>query len=220
MGLPEQHIAGFRHGRVPRAVREQQLLDVAEQLLVDNGYAGFSVEELCRHAGVTRPVVYHHFGSKDGVYLACLRRIRDGFADLVDSAAAAGPDLDSAIRQGADAFFSVVEHDPRRWSLIYGNSGALVGGLGDQLFELRFPTIDRLAVIVQRFAPHAEWQAVTAASHAISGAAVQIGRWWLRNPTVARRQIVDYYLVFAFGALNQLADNAMGPSPDAVDDGP
>src|SRR5882757_4472745 len=81
------HVAGYKHGRVPRAIREQQLLDLAEALFIDNGYAGFSIEDLCQAANVSRPVVYHHFGSKDGIYLACLRRIRDEFeAALIDAA--------------------------------------------------------------------------------------------------------------------------------------
>src|SRR6185295_9059197 len=101
------HIAGYRHGRVPRAVREQQLLDLAEELFIGNGYAGFSIEDLCRAANVSRPVVYDHFGSKDGIYLACLRRIRDEFEDALISAATHAPTARAAIERGAAAFFTI-----------------------------------------------------------------------------------------------------------------
>ena len=86
-------VAGYKRGRVPRAIREQQLLDHAEQLLLENGYGGFSIEDLCRAAGVSRPIVYEHFGSKDGVYIACLRRIRGEFEQAIRDAAASADNL-------------------------------------------------------------------------------------------------------------------------------
>ena len=66
-------VTDFQHGRVPRAVRERQLLELAEELFAERGYAGTSMDELCRRAGVTKPVVYELFGSKDGP-LPCLPR--------------------------------------------------------------------------------------------------------------------------------------------------
>ena len=59
---------------MPRAVRERQLLELAEELFAERGYAGASMDELARRAGVTKPVVYDIFGSKEGLYLACVER--------------------------------------------------------------------------------------------------------------------------------------------------
>jgi len=60
-------IEDFQHGRVPRELRERQLLELAEELFGERGYAGASMDELARRAGVTKPVVYELFGSKDSV---------------------------------------------------------------------------------------------------------------------------------------------------------
>ena len=49
---------GFEHGRVPRAVRGRQLLELAAELFAERGYGGASMDELARRAGVTKPVVY------------------------------------------------------------------------------------------------------------------------------------------------------------------
>jgi AcrR family transcriptional regulator len=48
-------------------MREAQLLDLAERLFIENGYSGFSIEALCTVAGVSRPLVYKHFASKDEI---------------------------------------------------------------------------------------------------------------------------------------------------------
>jgi len=58
-------VEDYAHGRVPRAVRERQLLELAEELFAERGYGGASMEELARRAGVTKPVVYELFGSKE-----------------------------------------------------------------------------------------------------------------------------------------------------------
>jgi AcrR family transcriptional regulator len=199
-----REVAGYKHGRVPRAIRNNQLLDLAEELLIEHGYAGFSIDDLCRAAGVSRPVVYEHFGSKDGIYLACVRRIRAEFEDAVLAASAGGQDLATTLERGADAFFSILERDPRRWSLVYGGANALVGPLADQLAELRDQTVDQIALASAPFARHAEPERITAWAHAVSGAGEQLGRWWLRNPEIPRERIVAYHRDFLHAAAQHL----------------
>src|SRR5438270_8210205 len=81
-------VNGYRHGRVPRPVREQQLLDIAEEQFAVNGYGGASIEVIARLAGVSRPIVYDHFGDKEGVYIACLRRARGELEEMILAAVA------------------------------------------------------------------------------------------------------------------------------------
>jgi AcrR family transcriptional regulator len=198
-------VAGYKHGRVPRAVREQQLLDHAEELLIENGYGGFSIEDLCRAAGVSRPIVYDHFGSKDGVYIACLRRIRGEFEQRMIDAAVGASELPEVFALGVEAFFEILERDPRRWSLVYGPT-MLVGPLADELDELRDTTVDRIASLGRAFAPHADPEALAVFANAASGAGEQVGRWWLRHPEVPRSRVVSHYIRATAPALAQLRD--------------
>ena len=48
-------VNGYQHGRVPRAVRREQLLALAEELFMEKGFDGFAIDDLCRAAGVSRP---------------------------------------------------------------------------------------------------------------------------------------------------------------------
>jgi AcrR family transcriptional regulator len=203
-------VAGYKHGRVPRAVRKNQLLDLAEELLIEHGYVGFSIDDLCRAAGVSRPIVYEHFGSKEGIYLACVHRIRAEFEAAVLSASADNPDLPTTLERGADAFFSILERDPQRWSLVYGGAPALVGPLADQLADLRDATVHQIAVVSARFAPHVEAEQLSAWSHAVSGAGEQLGRWWLRNPEIPRERIVAYHRDFLYAAAQHLIATTAG----------
>lgn len=204
-------VGGYKHGRVPRAIREQQLLDHAEELLIENGYGGFSIEDLCRAAGVSRPIVYEHFGSKDGVYIACLRRIRGEFEQAMIDAAAGASDLAEVFARGADAFFEILERDPRRWSLVYGPT-MLVGPLADELDEMRAATVERIAGQAREFAPDADPEVVIVFAHAASGAGEQVGRWWLRNPEIPRSRVVSHYVRACAPALAQLRDPELATS--------
>ena len=86
MGPTGARIEDFAHGRVPRAVRERQIVELAEKLFSERGYPGSSMDELARRAGVTKPVVYELFGSKDGLFRACLERSAERLAALVAAA--------------------------------------------------------------------------------------------------------------------------------------
>ncbi|MFE3029993.1 TetR/AcrR family transcriptional regulator, partial [Nocardia tengchongensis] len=55
---------------VPRAEREAQILDVAAAEIARVGYAGLSLAVVAAEAGVSKPLVYSYFGTKDGLYLA------------------------------------------------------------------------------------------------------------------------------------------------------
>ena len=66
----------MKRRRLTGAERAEQVLDVAEELLTAKGYDRTSIEDIAQAAGVSRPIVYGHHGSKEGVYLACMARAR------------------------------------------------------------------------------------------------------------------------------------------------
>jgi AcrR family transcriptional regulator len=67
-----------------------RLLSAAAKLLARKGYAGTTVREIVDAAGVTKPVLYYHFGSKEGIYLALMASAIKEFDAALDAALAAG----------------------------------------------------------------------------------------------------------------------------------
>jgi len=181
--------------RLARAEREQQLLDVAERLFVDRGYDRTSIEDVARAAGITRPVVYHHHGSKEGLYAACVRRARDRLGQEMVAALRGVSEPRERLRVAGVTFFSMLERDPQRWIVLFGGSGApLTGEVGERLTELRFEMVARLADVLELAArPGVARERVEAAAHAIGGIGEQLGRWWLENPKIPRSRVVEHY---------------------------
>jgi AcrR family transcriptional regulator len=177
------------------------LLDCAEQLFIEHGFDGVSVEDICRAAGVSRPIVYQHFGSKSGLYVDCIRRIREGFdAALIDSAERAD-DLRCALHLGARAFFATIDQQPRRWSLVYGSSSGMIGTMADDLYALRATTVDRIADLITTHRPQLDARRVEILANMISGAGEQLGRWWLRHRETDVEQVVREFTDLAHAAV-------------------
>jgi AcrR family transcriptional regulator len=84
--------------RMTGAERREQLIAVSRQLFAARGYEGTSVEEIAARAEVSKPVVYEHFGGKEGLYAVVVDRevntLLDGILSSLDaeSLAVANPD--------------------------------------------------------------------------------------------------------------------------------
>ena len=95
------------------AVRSHdRILLKALALFSDKGYDATSVREICEAAGVTKPTLYHFYGSKEGVYRAIVEGALDRFrADLVRALQDQGPLRDRLVRT-ARAYFDATTNDP------------------------------------------------------------------------------------------------------------
>ena len=116
---------------VPRPRREQQIIDVAIGEFAARGYAGASMVEIARLAGISKPLVYQYFGSKNGLYLACLHQVA---ADLLARLTAAERQVDDTVASRIHPLRAVFEAlEPRRevWRLLYDASRPDVGPIAE-----------------------------------------------------------------------------------------
>jgi AcrR family transcriptional regulator len=101
---------------VPRADREQQILDAAVHGFAEHGYAHASMAAIARRAGISKPLIYEYFGSKDGLYLACLSRAGDHLVGKVVSAQS-GTTLERA-RESLAAIFDALDGRRLDWAVL------------------------------------------------------------------------------------------------------
>ena len=66
----EQELAGHPHRRVPRDLRRRHLLELATELFSERGFEAASMDGFAQRAGVSKPVIYDQFGSKEGLVVA------------------------------------------------------------------------------------------------------------------------------------------------------
>ena len=107
-------------------------------MFAERGFQNASMDAVAERVGVTKPVVYTHFGSKEGLLLACLSRARAELLDVTTAAAASADSPEEMLRRGTLAFFRYVENRPA-WSLLCAESTVA----GEALEGIRGPA-DRL----------------------------------------------------------------------------
>src|SRR5919106_5871674 len=97
-----------RRTRMTGAERRQQLLEIGRTLFATKGYEGTSVEEIAAKAGVSKPVVYEHFGGKEGLYAVVVDREMRQLLDMVTGALTAGHPRE-LLEQAAFALLDYIE---------------------------------------------------------------------------------------------------------------
>ena len=170
--------------RVGRAEREQQILDAAVAVFTERGYQGASMDAVAERVGVTKPVLYTHFGSKEGLLLACIARAR---AELlaVTTAAAARRRTPRTCCAGASARSSTSStHRAPAWSLLYAEPTVA----GEALEGIRAQQTDFIAGLLAAQAPGTEPQRLTGWAQVIVGACERLALWRGRRPPAGERR--------------------------------
>ena len=85
--------------RLPRAVREQQMLDAAVQMFSVNGYHETSMDTIAAAAEISKPMLYLYYGSKEELFGACLSRELSRFVDAVRADVDTRGDLTGSPRE-------------------------------------------------------------------------------------------------------------------------
>lgn len=104
---------------VPRADREEQILLAASEVFGTAGFASASVAAIAARAGISKPLIYNYFGSKEGLFTACLHRggeILAGEMERIASGDAVG--LERALLT-LEGIFRLLEPQPWLWRLFF-----------------------------------------------------------------------------------------------------
>ncbi|MGX1542789.1 TetR/AcrR family transcriptional regulator [Streptomyces adustus] len=105
--------------RMPRAVREQQMLDAAVRIFGQRGYMAASMDEIAEVAGVSKPLVYLYLNSKEDLFTACIRREAAALTEAVQSGVRPGLGADRQLWDGLRAFFTHTAQHPDAWSVLH-----------------------------------------------------------------------------------------------------
>jgi AcrR family transcriptional regulator len=195
--------------------RREQLLDIGRRLFAERGLDGTSIEEIAARAGVSKPVVYEHFGGKEGLYAVVVDREVGRFLDMATRVLAgddtmpkfevAAVSLLRYIQDNADGFRILVrDSNPTSGS---GTFASLISDIAGQV-EYILGDVLKARGYDPKLAPMYAQMLV--------GMVAFTGQWWLdaRKPDL---EVVAAHLVnLAWNGLSQL-DPKPRISPQARD---
>ena len=175
------------------AERREQLIDIARTLFAERGFDGASVEEIAARAEVSKPVVYEHFGGKEGLYAVVVDREVRTLLDMMRDALTEGS-ARLLLEQAALALLDYIEHETDgfrvlvRESPIMSPNGNLMSVLNDVAHQAE-------GILGSEFKRRGfDPKLAELYSQALVGMVALTGRWWLevRKP---RKEVVAAHLV-------------------------
>ncbi|WP_319447475.1 MULTISPECIES: TetR/AcrR family transcriptional regulator [unclassified Mycobacterium] len=105
--------------RLPRAVREQQMLDAAVQMFSVNGYHETSMDAIAAEAAISKPMLYLYYGSKEELFGACLNRELARFVDAVRSDVDFTQSPKDLLRNAVVSYLSYIDANRASWIVLY-----------------------------------------------------------------------------------------------------
>jgi len=194
--------------------RREQLLDVARHLFAERGLEGTSIEEVAARADVSKPVVYEHFGGKEGLYavvvdreverfLAMATRLLEG-EDRMEKFEVAAVELLRYIQDNSDGFRILVrDSNPSSGSGTYASLISDIASqveyiLGDQLKSRGYDP--KLAPMYAQM---------------LVGMVAFTGQWWLDARKPELEEVAAHLVNLAWNGLSKL-DPSPQISPEAM----
>jgi AcrR family transcriptional regulator len=187
--------------RLGRAERERQILDAAVRVFSERGFQQASMDAVAKLVGVTKPVLYTHFGSKDGLLLACIARARAELLQVTTTAVAAATGAEDALRRGTRAFFDYLDAQGPAWMLLYTESDTGAGSGG--LEAIRQQQVDFIVGLLSAARPDVEPQRVEGWAQIIVGATERLALWRGRGGSgaVSAEEATEYLMDLAWTGL-------------------
>src|SRR3954470_19518463 len=102
--------------RLPRAEGGERMLDAALEIFAARGFEAASMDEIAEATGITKPMLYSYFGSKEGLYLACIDRAGRPMIEAFRTAVLAEDDPARRLWQGVRAFLGWVDEHRQIWA--------------------------------------------------------------------------------------------------------
>ncbi len=186
--------------------RRAQLLDVGRSVFAAVGYEAASIEEIAKRARITKPVVYEHFGGKEGLHAVVVDREVNALVASITEALK-GDHPRALVEQAALALLTYIENEPdgfkvlMRDSPIAGGHGSLASVIGDIADQVEY-------ILANEFKQRGfDPKLSPIYSRALVGMVVLVGQWW-QEVGKPRREVVAAHLVnIAWNGLKDLQTN-------------
>ncbi|MCW2566141.1 MAG: Transcriptional regulator, TetR family [Mycobacterium sp.] len=183
--------------------RREQLLDVGRRIFAERGFEATSIEEIAARAGVSKPVVYEHFGGKEGLYAVVVDREMQSLLDRVDRALTAGHPRD-LLEQAALALLDYIEEQTDGFRILVrdspvtsatGNFSSLIGDIATQVEH----------ILADEFSARGYDPGLASLySHALVGMVALTGQWWLEARHPKKDEVAAHLVNLAWHGLSHL----------------
>lgn len=176
--------------RLPVAERRELIVEAAGRLFGERGYDGTRLDEIAAAAGVTKPILYRHFDSKRGLYLALLARHREDLTSFAGIVPAEGS-YRERLRAVLEAWLTYVEAHAYAWKMLFRDTG---GGHDVQAYrqEVQARARDVLVEMIRSLGgPRIPDRELEPLAELLRSGMASLVLWWMDHPEVSREALLD-----------------------------
>lgn len=183
--------------------RREQLLTVGRRLFAEKGYEAVSVEEIAAVADVSKPVVYEHFGGKEGLYAVVVDREMNSLLERITSALS-GSSPRMLLEQAGMALFDYIDENPEGFTILVRDSpvsqqtGSFASLIVDIAGQVEY-------LLAEQFNAHGIPKNLAPAySRMLVGMTALTGQWWLDVRKPKKEEVVSHLVNLAWNGLSHL----------------
>lgn len=184
--------------------RREQLLDVSRSLFAEKGFDATSIEEIAHRASVSKPVVYEHFGGKEGIYAVVVDREMQRLMDQIVHALDGGSHPRELLEQAACALLDYIEGSTDgfrilvRDSPVASSSGTFSSLLNDIASQVEH-------ILGLHFAKQGYDRKLAALyAQALVGMVALTGQWWLEARKPKKDEVAAHLVNLAWNGLSAM----------------
>jgi len=190
-------------GRLTATARRTQLIEIARGVFAKRGYEKSSMEEIAARAKVSKPIVYEHFGGKEGLYAVVVDREMDYVVTRIASAITTGTPRER-VERAALAFLSYVRDQPDGFVVLSRDAPVTLarGGMSSLLNDVAERVADVFATTFKKAGYDARTAPIYA--HALVGMVTFVGQWWTETRKPPIEEVAGHIAALAWMGLRHL----------------
>ena len=189
--------------RLPAAERRAQLIDVGRAVFAQCGSEGAAVEDIAERAKVSKPIIYEHFGGKEGLYAVVVDREMEYVVRRIAEVISTGSPRER-VGNAALAFLTYVKDHPDGFAVLTHDTPVTSarGGMSSMLNDLATRVGDVFTASFK--AAGYDAKAAPIYAHALIGMVTFVGQWWteVRKPSV--EEVASHIAALAWMGLRHL----------------
>ena len=179
-----------------RAARREALLDAADRIVRRDGPAA-AMSTIAAEAGITKPILYRHFGDKGGLYAALADRYTGRLLEQLQQALEAGRTRRDRVERTIDAYLSAIEAEPQVYRFLVLSDEAAPASSRVRSFTRRLSELLAQGMAAEL---HVGPTRAGAWAHGVVGMVQAAGEWWLDLRPCSREELVQELTDLLFGA--------------------
>ncbi|MBF8191733.1 TetR family transcriptional regulator [Nonomuraea sp. K274] len=186
--------------------RREQLIRISRTLFAEKGFDGTSIEEIAATAQVSKPVVYEHFGGKEGVYAVVVDREMRKLLGMITEALSASHSL-IKLERAALALLQYIEESSEGFRILVRDSHAAsgTGTFASLISEIASQVED---VLADEFAARGyDPKLAPMYAQMLVGMVALTGQWWLDVRKPGREEVAAHLVNLAWNGLTGLNPN-------------